>query len=84
MCDRCTQICKAITDLNSAEGSTVTIFNQNPDFHGPESRVDISRDFDGIERTYFGNSVLECLEKAVEEMKNDELRFWDEMADQSL
>ena len=58
MCDKCIQICNAISQLNSKEGSTVTIHNQNPDFSGPSNRVDITRDFEGLEKTYFLDNIL--------------------------
>lgn len=85
MCDKCVQVCKAITALNSEEGSTVTIYNQNPDFTDPNNRVDITRDFEGIEKTYFGDSLVETLGKAVADMANDEPpEVYDAMADQTM
>ena len=85
MCEKCIRICNAIGQLTSTEGSTVLIHNQNPDFSGPNNRVDITRDFEGIEKTYFGDSLVETIEKAVSDMANDEEpEQFDSMADQAL
>lgn len=64
MCDKCIQVCKAITTLTEHEGSKVTIYHANPDFDGANNRVDFV-DEKGIEKHYFEDSILECLEKAV-------------------
>lgn len=78
---------RLIGELTSSEGSTITIYNQNPDFTGPNNRVDITRDFEGIEKRYFGETLIETLEKAVADMVNDEPLDevgTDSMADQAV
>ena len=64
--ERNRRIVSAIEQLTQEEGQAVTIPNPNPDFGGPNNVITCYRDFEDDEGTSFtGDSLLECLEKAV-------------------
>jgi len=69
VCEKSIRICNAIGVLTSEEVSSVTIYNDRADFEGQNSRIDVSREFGDFNQTYFGDSLLEALEVAVEEMR---------------
>jgi len=69
MCEKCLRICNAIGELNSGESNSVTIFADNADFHGSNSRIDVCRDFGDFDNAYFADSIPDALEQAVEEMR---------------
>lgn len=70
MCDKCVQICKAITELRNTEGSSVTIVADNADYGGPANRIDCQGDWTNWEEeTFTGERLLECLEKAIEQKR---------------
>ena len=62
--DNAPKIVNFIHQLTQDEGDSVTITNPNPDFGGPNTGIIVVRDF-GPDVRYFGETVLECLEKAV-------------------
>lgn len=57
-----------IDRLRHNEGDSVTIHNDNPEFGGANSAISVERFFGpeagGEDRTFAGDSVLDCLRQA--------------------
>lgn len=62
------QYVRAIKELTREEADSVTIVADNADFDGPNSKVECRGAWtDFIDKTFSGDSVLDCLLAAVEE-----------------
>lgn len=59
------ELVQLLNALTADEGDSVRFVNLNPDFDGPNATVFVSTDFSEQERQYFGDTVIECLRKAV-------------------
>lgn len=66
MCEKCIKICNAIAELTKAEGDSLTIHADNPEFFGANKLVETDSLFHGKSPArYEGENLLECLEFAV-------------------
>lgn len=64
------RIARAIIELTQDELDVVTIVYDNPDFDGSNNIIDCNGEWtDCIDIRFSGNSLIECLEKAVKEKK---------------
>ena len=62
--------------LTDPEEQVLTLCGRNPDFDGPNYRVEFVR-FDVAEQAvvYDGDDLLDCLEKAARDQENAEILF---------
>ena len=60
------RIVELIRVLTQDEGDEVRIYYDNPEFGGPNCRVDVTHEF-SYAKIFFGDSVLKCLEQAKRE-----------------
>ena len=66
--ETCVRICAAIAELTKEEATSVTLYNSNPDFEGPNERVTCNSDWTNWRNEYFdGDTKIECLESAIKE-----------------
>ena len=62
--------CKAIAELTAQEATSVTIYNLNPDFDGPNAKISCNGNWTNWQDEDFdGDSQVDCLEKAVTEKR---------------
>lgn len=54
-----------LEDLREAEGMSITIFCDNPDFGGENAGVDVGFEFDEFPTRFSGDTVLEALRAAL-------------------
>lgn len=59
-------------ELTNEEGDILTIYHPNPDFMGHNYMIDYGRNFGAIERTYYGESILDCLKQTKSEFTQKE------------
>ncbi len=70
MCEVCIRICNAIGELTSEEGESVTIHCGNVEFSGPNRAIDYNASYPNFDFVRFeGDSLVECLENAVNAKK---------------
>lgn len=58
-----------IDKLRAAEGHSVTIIHDNPDFGGPNCVIHVSTSYGQDWEAYYGDTVDDCLRKAVEALE---------------
>lgn len=64
------QILDLVNQLRRDECSSVTLFNDNPDFNGqPNCVIEHRRDLDEYAETFRADTLKACLEQAVAKMK---------------
>lgn len=63
------KIVELIHELTQDEGDGVEIHHDNPDFDGDNCAISVTRRF-GPPINFYGESVLDCLEKAKQNRKS--------------
>ena len=58
-----------IDKLRAAEGHSVTIIHDNPDFGGPDCCIHVNESYGQDWTAYFGDTIDDCLRKAVEALE---------------
>lgn len=63
------ELAELLNALTADEGDSVRLVNPNPDFGGPNATIFVAQEFEERETQYFGETVIECLRKAVDARK---------------
>jgi predicted DNA-binding transcriptional regulator YafY len=64
--EKAVEIVRLVDELRSDEGDSVTIINDNPDFHGPSCAIECNGEWCGWQdKRFTGDTVLDCLRNAL-------------------
>ena len=65
------RVYELLNRIRQDEGTQINIINSNADFGGPNEQVEVSYDFSHDYRTYTGETLVECLEKAWKDRESE-------------